>query len=83
MASSIPLTGTELIDCARANYNAGLELAAKRCGYGQDLKTFESQLQQDCDRMGISIDSFKDLVLIEHRIGQSGMEIAPNTKAEL
>ncbi|MDJ0734337.1 MAG: hypothetical protein QNJ47_09725 [Nostocaceae cyanobacterium] len=83
MASSTPLTGIELIDCARANSNAGIELAAERCGYGQDLNAFESQLQQDCDRMGISISSFQDLITMEQKINPPGIEIAPDSKAQL
>ncbi len=83
MASSTPLTGIELIDCARANSNAGIELAAKRCGYGQDLNAFESQLQTDCNRMGISVSSFNDLIAMEQKLNPSGIEIAPDSKAKL
>jgi hypothetical protein len=37
--------GTDLIDCAKANASKGVETAAKRCGYGQDVSTFEQELK--------------------------------------
>lgn len=78
-----PLTGTELIDCAKANSNAGIKLAAERCGYKQDLEAFERQLKQDCDEIGIDISSFKDLIGMEQPMTLPGVEIAPDSKSQL
>ena len=83
MASSTPLRGAELIDCAKANSNAGIELAAHRCGYNQDLESFERQLKQDCKRIGIDIHSFNDLIAMQQKVTLPGVEIAPDSKAKL
>ena len=32
MTASAPLHGTELVDCAQANANQGIEVAANLCG---------------------------------------------------
>ncbi len=83
MALSTPLTGTELIDCAKANSNAGIELAAQRCGYNQDLEAFERQLKEDCDQIGISIGGFSDLSAMKQSMNLPGVEIAPDSKSKL
>ena len=61
MASSAPLQGTDLIDCAKANSNKGIEVAAERCGYGRDLVTFERELKRAGDHIGVELNSFNDL----------------------
>jgi pyruvate-formate lyase-activating enzyme len=84
MASSAPLHGSELIDCARANTNQGIEVASQRCGYGEDLPTFERELKKACASIGIDIKNFADLT--EDRIQskkQQGVEIAPETPTQL
>lgn len=52
MASSAPLKGTDLIDCARANASKEIEITAQRCGYGEDIATFERELKQAGDYIG-------------------------------
>lgn len=61
MASEKSLSGAELIDCARANVNEGIEVAAFRCGYGDDIKAFELELQRSAQSLGLEIKDFKDL----------------------
>ncbi|MDJ0535857.1 MAG: hypothetical protein QNJ70_25775 [Xenococcaceae cyanobacterium MO_207.B15] len=57
-----PLTGAELIDCARANASAGVKTAAKLCGYSTNIEAFQSALTQTIEEMGFSPDSFKNLL---------------------
>lgn len=57
MTSSSPLTGVVLVNCAKANAQAGLAIAAERCGYGSDTETFQAALVSACLDMGISIEA--------------------------
>jgi hypothetical protein len=61
MSSAIPLQGTDLVDCAKANETANVAIAAKLCGYGSEIDKFEAELKQACTEMGIEIKSFQDL----------------------
>ncbi|MBE9167517.1 hypothetical protein IQ238_08290 [Pleurocapsales cyanobacterium LEGE 06147] len=84
MASSAPLHGSELIDCARANANKGIEVASQRCGYGDDISTFESELKKACASIGVEIESFKDLTEDgAYSNKEQGVEIAPDTPNQL
>jgi hypothetical protein len=67
MSSSQPLQGNDLVDCAEANANADLAVAADLCGYGQDVDEFEAALKQACQQMNIEIESFHDLRKIATR----------------
>lgn len=62
MANASPLTGTVLVNCARANAKRGLAIAAERCGYGTDTEVFERSLIEACDEMGVSIDELAELI---------------------
>lgn len=84
MASSAPLTGIELVDCARANAAQGLEVTAELCGYGEDLKRFTQELQQACQQMGVEVSTLSDLITEQQRVQRSGgIEIAPESASEL
>lgn len=82
MTSSAPLRGTDLIDCARANAQKGLEVAAQRCGYGSDLATFERELQRAGDHIGIEIQGFADL-LHPREANPAASEVGPGSLPEL
>ncbi|AKG24471.1 hypothetical protein [Calothrix sp. 336/3] len=82
MESTAPLQGTDLIDCARANGNEGIEIAAQRCGYGSDLTTFERELQKASDYIGVKVCTFRDLIAIK-REGEEGIVVAPETQTDL
>ncbi|BDM78839.1 hypothetical protein [Acaryochloris marina] len=83
MAASSPLTGIELIDCAKANAKKGAEFAAKQCGYG-DPAQFLNAVQDACQSIGVNIDELKDLVSDPHQVKVSpGIEIAPETPTSL
>lgn len=83
MAASSPLTGMELVDCAKANAKQGLETAARQCGYGDDLERFFQELQQACAHMGIAIDGLSDLLTPRQIPSQQGEIVAPDTPSDL
>ena len=82
MASTAPLTGSELIDCARANGPKGVEVAASRCGY-DNVPAFETALQKAGEHIGIEINSFEDLISPPDDRQESGVEVAPESLGEL
>jgi hypothetical protein len=82
MTSQQPLKGITLIDCAKANAPQGLETAAKLCGYGSDLNTFERELKKACQDIGVEMKVLTDLITDKQRVGQDkGLKITPNTPA--
>lgn len=84
MASSAPLKGIELVDCAKANAAQGLDVAAELCGYGQDLKQFTQELQEACQQMGVEVSGLSDLITEQQIVRQNGgIEIAPESSSEL
>lgn len=83
MASSGPLRGTDLIDCARANFTKGIEVTAQRCGYGQDLAAFEQALKQAGDHIGVEIHHFEDLTTDQQSSEVQGVEVGPDTPTQL
>jgi len=84
MASSAPLKGIELVDCAKANAAQGLNVAAELCGYGKDVAQFQHELQQACQQMGIEISELSDLITEQQMVRETGgIEIAPDTPSQL
>jgi hypothetical protein len=84
MAASQPLTGLELVDCARANAKQGIETAANLCGYGEDLNQFKQSLQQACGEMKIQFQELSDLITDQQQMLNLGGEIvAPDTEGQL
>ena len=85
MANSSPLTGVILVDCAKANAKDGADIAAERCGYGDDVSAFKSALKSACSEMGIEIDSLTDLITDQQQIRSEGhgQEIAPESPSNL
>lgn len=84
MAASQPLTGIELIDCAKANAKQGIGVAANLCGYGTNTAHFQQELQQACRNIGVEIAELKDLITDQQTVMQTGgIEVAPDTTAEL
>ena len=57
-----PLSGEELTNCARANASAGVEMAAKLCGFGKDIALFQSTLSETVEKLELSTESFKKLI---------------------
>lgn len=83
MASSAPLTGAELIDCARANGKEGIVAASQRCGYGEDLTAFEQALHQAGEHIGVAINHFEDLLEPPADPRAEGIEVAPDSYNQL
>ena len=84
MASSKPLKGSELIDCARANSKESITVAAYRCGYGEDIAEFEEQLQQAGAAIEVEINRFTELTdTTAPKTEKSGVIIAPDSATEL
>lgn len=84
MSSSTPLTGIELIDCAKANAKQGIQTAAELCGYGQDLNRFQQQLTQACNNIGVEFHELTDLITDQQTVlRQGGTEVSPDTPSEL
>ncbi|WP_009633548.1 hypothetical protein [Synechocystis sp. PCC 7509] len=85
MASSTPLQGTELVDCARANAKQGIAIAALQCGYGDDLNTFSAHLKAACEQMNLQVKELSELITDQDIILQigTGEVVAPDTASEL
>lgn len=84
MAAPTPLTGTDLIDCAKANAKQGIETAARQCGYGEDLGSFKQALNQACQDIGVEISELSDLITDqENVVDRSGIDVAPDTPSNL
>ncbi|MGV0027444.1 hypothetical protein [Phormidesmis priestleyi] len=84
MASSTPLQGLDLVDCARANAKQGIETAADLCGYGSDLNAFRRELEAACQHMGVEFHELSDLIRDEAPLLQmDGEIIAPDESSEL
>ncbi|MDJ0902683.1 MAG: hypothetical protein QNJ55_28145 [Xenococcus sp. MO_188.B8] len=80
LSGKIPLTGIDLIDCARANAISGLETTAQLCGYGKDIKGFQDALKEASSQMGLNIGSLVELISLQ---GDKGIDIAPDTNFSL
>ncbi len=84
MVSPTPLTGTDLIDCAKANAKQGKVVAARQCGYGDDLDRFENALFSACQDIGIDIEQLSDLITDRQQPpANRGIEVGPNTPSDL
>jgi len=84
MASSTPLKGLELVDCARANAKQGIETAAVQCGYGDDLNAFSQELKNACSEMGVTFNELTDLITEQDAlIKTEGEIVAPETETIL
>jgi hypothetical protein len=83
MTSQVPLHGTELIDCAQANANQGIKIAAHQCGYRDDITTFERELTVATAHIGVKINGFQDLIKIAETGQDRGIEIAPDSGTKL
>ncbi|MEO0405815.1 MAG: hypothetical protein AAF289_00540 [Cyanobacteria bacterium P01_A01_bin.135] len=62
MSASQPLTGPELVSCARSNARRGAAAAAESCGYGKDVTAFEQALGEACEAMGVEVTTFSEVV---------------------
>ncbi len=78
------LTGTNLIDCARANAEHGVKITASLCGYGEDIRSLQQALKQAGDQMGLKIETLSDLIADSQNLtGRHGIDVAPDTTSSL
>jgi hypothetical protein len=84
MTSSTPLHDNEFIDCAKANAKNDIEAVSARCGYGDDIATFERELTKACHSIGVEIESYRDLREDEPKDeAETGVEIGPDAPDKL
>jgi hypothetical protein len=83
MTSPIPLRGTELVDCAQASAKQGILVAAQQCGYRDNIETFQRELTDALEHIGIKNKDFDDLLKTVALEPKLGIEIAPDTATEL
>ena len=83
MTSSIPLHGTELVDCAQANAKQGISVAAQQCGYHDNIETFQRELTDALEHIGVKNKDFDDLLKTVVVRPEIGIKIAPDTSTEL
>ncbi|MGK7935046.1 MAG: hypothetical protein AB4206_04485 [Xenococcaceae cyanobacterium] len=57
-----PLTGNDLINCARGNAASGVAKTAQLCGYADDVDRFKSVLKQTMTELGLEIKSLSKLI---------------------
>ncbi|MEM1251897.1 MAG: hypothetical protein AAGI69_05650 [Cyanobacteria bacterium P01_H01_bin.21] len=57
-----PLKGIVLAGCAKANANAGVIVAAQRCGYGSNVRRFIEELQSVCSTMSVEDTGLAELM---------------------
>ena len=64
IGNSTPLKGIVLAGRAKANADAGIMIAARKCGYGSNTNRFSKALQSACADTGIETQalSHSDLV---------------------
>lgn len=62
LSGNYPLTGEELINCAKANVSKGFATAAQLCGYASDLNRFRSSLKEAMAEMGLEDESLQKLL---------------------
>lgn len=83
MSSKEKLAGLELIDCARANTERGLDAAAESCGYGSDIEAFQQAIGRACDDIGIDASTFAGIVDPSTATKTPGFVVAPDSTASL
>ena len=57
-----PLKGIILAGCARANADAGVTVAAQKCGYGSNIDRFIQALQLACEMLDLESQEFSKLM---------------------
>ncbi len=80
LSGKMPLSGIDLIDCAKANAPSGLETTAMLCGYGSDVNSFQAALQQACSQLGLNIKSLNNSLESQ---SNRGIDFAPDNNSSL
>ena len=79
------LQGIELIDCAKANAKQGSTVAAKNCGYDDNIGLFTENLNKACQQIGVNIKELDDLITDQQiaKEERKTQEISPDTVSDL
>lgn len=79
------LQGIELIDCAKANAKQGSAIAAKLCGYDDNIGLFIENLNKACQQIGVDINELNDLITDQQiaKENRKVMEISPDSNKDL
>ena len=79
------LQGIELIDCAKANAKQGSAIAAKNCGYENNIDLFRENLNKACQQIGVNINELDDLITDQQiaKEKRKVQEVAPDTASDL
>lgn len=84
MAANQPLTGIELVDCAKANAQQGVQAAAKLCGYEDNISDFQSALHKAGEEMGVKLDEISDLITDQAIAKRTPvLDVGPETTSQL
>jgi len=62
LSGEFPLTGEELIHCAKANVSKGIATVAQLCGYGSDVNSFRTALKEKMVAMGLEHEGLQRLM---------------------
>lgn len=79
------LQGIELINCAKASAKSGSTVAAKNCGYDDNIGLFIENLNKACQQIGVDINELNDLITDQQIVkeGKKVLEISPDTASNL
>lgn len=79
------LQGIELINSAKANAKQGVAVAAKNCGYENNIGLFTENLNKSCQQIGVDIEELDDLIT-DQQLAQENrkvLEISLDTTTKL
>ena len=79
------LQGIELINCAKANAKQGSAVAAKNCGYDDNIDLFKGNLNEACQQIGVNINELDDLITDQQiaKENRKVQEVSPDTASDL
>ncbi|MEO0348488.1 MAG: hypothetical protein AAF282_00390 [Cyanobacteria bacterium P01_A01_bin.15] len=70
IGNSTPLKGIVLAGRAKANADAGIMIAARKCGYGSNTNRFSKALQSACADTGIETQALSNLIAEQQRLAE-------------
>lgn len=79
------LQGIELINCAKASAKQGSAVAAKNCGYDNNIGLFIENLNKACQQIGVDVNELNDLITDQQiaKENRKVLEVSPDTASDL
>jgi hypothetical protein len=71
MTLTPPLQGVELISCAQANAEQGLAVAARQCGYGENIELFQHNLMVAGQEIGVNLDKLSNSIATQQKVRET------------